>query len=171
MNITPQNSRNRPIWTTGTNQAEPGLSSPVYATLGPANARRKREAEASHHFQTEALHSGGSVGLHPHEILTDSLPATTLETTALRHLDITVLREGAGTTMKRLILITAALSALVAASAAVAHLKTGDVSQVSATLSATTPANVQTRTYTCDGQTIEITTGHYSGTATSTTPT
>ena len=38
--------------------------------------------------------------------------------------------------MKRLILITAALSALVAAGAAVAHLKTGDVTQVSATLSA-----------------------------------
>ena len=71
--------------------------------------------------------------------------------------------------MKRLILITAAISALVAASAAVAHLKTGDVSQVSATFSAATAANVQTRTVTCDGQTIEVTTGHYSGTATSTT--
>ena len=42
---------------------------------------------------------------------------------------------------------------------------------VSATLSATTPSNVQTRTYTCDGQTFEITTGRWSGTATSTTPT
>ena len=71
--------------------------------------------------------------------------------------------------MKRLILITAALSALVAAGAAVAHLNAGDVSQVSATLSVPTAANVQTRTVTCDGQTIEITTGHYSGTATSTT--
>ena len=71
--------------------------------------------------------------------------------------------------MKRLILITAALSALVAAGAAVAHLKSGDVSQVSATLSVPTAANVQTRTLTCDGQTIEITTGHYTGTATSTT--
>ena len=71
--------------------------------------------------------------------------------------------------MKRLILITAALSALVAASAAVAHLKTGDVTQVSATLSAATAANVKTRTLTCDGQTIEITLGHYTGTATSTT--
>jgi hypothetical protein len=71
--------------------------------------------------------------------------------------------------MKRLILLTAALSALVAASAAVAHLKAGDVTQVSATLSAATAANVQTRTLTCDGQTIEITTGHYSGSATSTT--
>jgi hypothetical protein len=57
----------------------------------------------------------------------------------------------------------------VAAGAAVAHLKTGDVTQVSATLSAATAANVQTRTLTCDGQTIEITLGHYSGTATSTT--
>src|SRR6187551_661661 len=71
--------------------------------------------------------------------------------------------------MKRLILITAALGALVAASAAVAHLRTGDVTQVSATLSAGTAANVQTRTLTCDGQTIEMTLGHYSGTATSTT--
>jgi len=71
--------------------------------------------------------------------------------------------------MKRLILITAALSALLAAGAAVAHLKAGDVSQVSATLSVPTAANVQTRTHTCDGQTIEITTGHYTGTATSTT--
>jgi hypothetical protein len=71
--------------------------------------------------------------------------------------------------MKRLILFTAALSALVAASAAVAHLRAGDVTQVSATLSAATAANVQTRTLTCDGQTIEITLGHYSGTATSTT--
>ena len=48
--------------------------------------------------------------------------------------------------MKRLILFTAALSALVATGAAVAHLKTGDVTQVSATLSAATAANVQTRT-------------------------
>jgi hypothetical protein len=71
--------------------------------------------------------------------------------------------------MKRLILITAVLSALVATGAAVAHLKTGDVTQVSATLSAPTAANVQTRTLTCDGQTIEITTGRYTGTATSTT--
>jgi hypothetical protein len=71
--------------------------------------------------------------------------------------------------MKRLILFAAALSALVAASAAVAHLRAGDVTQVSATLSAATAANVQTRTLTCDGQTIEITLGHYSGTATSTT--
>jgi hypothetical protein len=71
--------------------------------------------------------------------------------------------------MKRLILFTAALSVLVATGAAVAHLKTGDVTQVSATLSAATAANVQTRTVTCGGQTIEITLGHYSGTATSTT--
>jgi hypothetical protein len=70
--------------------------------------------------------------------------------------------------MKRLILITAALSALVVAGAAVANLRAGDVSQVSATLSVPTAANVQTRTLTCDGQTIEITTGHYTGTATST---
>ena len=36
--------------------------------------------------------------------------------------------------------------------------------------SATTPSNVQTRTYTCDGQTFEVTTGRWSGAATSTTP-
>ena len=71
--------------------------------------------------------------------------------------------------MKRFILIAAALSALVAASVAVAHLKAGDVSAVSATLSAPTTANVLTRTVTCDGQTIEVTTGRYTGTATSTT--
>jgi hypothetical protein len=71
--------------------------------------------------------------------------------------------------MKRFILITAALSALVVGGAAVANLRAGDVSQVSATLSVPTAANVQTRTLTCDGQTIEITTGHYTGTATSTT--
>ena len=72
--------------------------------------------------------------------------------------------------MKRFVLITAALGALVAAGAAVAHLRAADVSAVSATLTATTPSNVQTRTYTCDGQTFEVTTGRWSGTATSTTP-
>ena len=71
--------------------------------------------------------------------------------------------------MKRFVLITAALGALVATSAAVAHLRAADVSAASATLSATTPSNVQTRTYTCDGQTFEITTGRWSGAATSTT--
>ena len=71
--------------------------------------------------------------------------------------------------MKRFVLITAALSALVATGAAVAHLKAADVAAASATLSATTPSNVQTRTYTCDGQTFEITTGRWSGVATSTT--
>jgi len=70
--------------------------------------------------------------------------------------------------MKRFIL-TAALGALVVTGAAVAHLKSGDVTQVSATLSATTPVNVQTRTYTCDGQAFEVTTGRWTGTATSTT--
>ncbi len=71
--------------------------------------------------------------------------------------------------MKRFVLITAALGALVATGAAVAHLKAADVTAASATLSATTPSNVQTRTYTCDGQTFEITTGRWAGTATSTT--
>jgi hypothetical protein len=71
--------------------------------------------------------------------------------------------------MKRFILVGAAAVALVAASAAVATLRWGDAVQVSATLSATTAANVQTRTLTCAGQTIEITTGRYTGTAASST--
>ncbi len=72
--------------------------------------------------------------------------------------------------MKRFVLITSALVALVATGAAVAHLKATDVSAVSATLTATTPSNVRTQTYTCDGQTFEVTTGRWSGTSTSTTP-
>lgn len=72
--------------------------------------------------------------------------------------------------MKRLIVITAALTALVATGAAVAKLKSGDVTPAAATLSATTPANVQTRTYTCDGQVFEVTTGRWTGTAASATP-
>ena len=72
--------------------------------------------------------------------------------------------------MKRFVLITSALVALVAAGAAVANLRATDVSAVSATLTATTPSNVQTRTYTCEGQTFEVTTGRWSGTSTSTTP-
>jgi hypothetical protein len=71
--------------------------------------------------------------------------------------------------MKRLTLALAGLAVLVTASAAVAHLKAGDVSAVSATLSATTPANVQTRTYTCGDQTFEVTTGRWTGTAASST--
>ncbi len=71
---------------------------------------------------------------------------------------------------KRFTLVAAALSALVATGAAVAHWKTADLAAVSATLTATTPTNVKTSTYTCDGQTIEVTTGRWSGTATSTTP-
>jgi hypothetical protein len=72
--------------------------------------------------------------------------------------------------MKRFVLITSALVALVATGAAVAHLKATDVSAVSATLTATTPSNVRTQTYTCEGQTFEVTTGRWSGTSTSTTP-
>jgi hypothetical protein len=71
--------------------------------------------------------------------------------------------------MKRFVLITAALGALVATGAAVAHLKAADVAAASATLTATTPSNVQTRTYTCDAQTFEVTTGRWPGTATTTT--
>ena len=71
--------------------------------------------------------------------------------------------------MKRIALIAAALGTLVAAGAAVAHLKAADVSAAAATLTATTPSNVRTQTFTCDGQTFEVTTGKWTGTATSTT--
>ena len=71
--------------------------------------------------------------------------------------------------MKRLALITAALATLVTAGAAVAHLKTTDMNQVSATLTATTPSHVRTQTYTCAGQTIEVSSGRYAGTAASST--
>ena len=72
--------------------------------------------------------------------------------------------------MKRTIFVVAALAALVASSVAVAHLKSGNVTAVSATLSAPTTAHLSTRTLTCDGQTIEISTGRYTGTSVSTTP-
>ena len=71
--------------------------------------------------------------------------------------------------MKRIVLIAAALGALAATSAAVAHLRAADVTAVNAALTATTPSNVQTRTFTCDGQTFEVTTGRWAGTATSST--
>lgn len=72
--------------------------------------------------------------------------------------------------MKRLTWLgLVALAALVASSVAVAHLKAGNVSAASATFSAPTAAQLQTRTYTCDGQTIEVSNARYSGTATSTT--
>lgn len=68
------------------------------------------------------------------------------------------------------ILAVAALAALVVSSVAVANLKSGNVSAVSATLSAPTTAHLTTRTLTCDGQTIEISNGRYTGTSASTTP-
>lgn len=72
--------------------------------------------------------------------------------------------------MKRTLgVAVAAVTALALAGAAVAHLKAGDVTAASATFTAPTASHVQTRTYTCDSETIEITTGRYSGTATSTT--
>jgi hypothetical protein len=72
--------------------------------------------------------------------------------------------------MKRFAVIAAVLGALVATSVAVAKgWRTADVSAVSAALTATTPTNVRTTTQTCDGQTIEITKGRWSGTATSST--
>jgi hypothetical protein len=71
--------------------------------------------------------------------------------------------------MKRLLLLTFALTALVATGAAVAHLKSADVVTASATFTATTASHLQTRTVTCAGQKIEISTGRYAGTAASTT--
>jgi hypothetical protein len=71
--------------------------------------------------------------------------------------------------MKRLFLLTAALTALVAAGAAVANFKSADVSAASATFTATTASHLQTRTVTCAGQSLEISTGRYTGIAASTT--
>jgi hypothetical protein len=71
--------------------------------------------------------------------------------------------------MKRLILLTFALTALVASGAAVAHFKSADVSPAAGTFTATTVSHQQTRTVTCADQTLEITTGRYSGTAVSAT--
>jgi hypothetical protein len=72
--------------------------------------------------------------------------------------------------MKRFVVIAAVLSALVATSVAVAtSWRTANVSAVSATLTATTPTNVKTTTQTCGGQTIETTTGRWSGAAVSST--
>lgn len=72
--------------------------------------------------------------------------------------------------MKKALVVLAALAALVASSVAVAHLKSGNLSAVSATLSAPTTAHLTTRTLTCAGQTIEVSHGRYTGTSTSTTP-
>jgi hypothetical protein len=72
--------------------------------------------------------------------------------------------------MKKSIFVVTALAALVASGVAVANLKSGNVSAVSATLSAPTTVHLSTRTVTCDGQTIEVSTGRYTGTSTSTTP-
>ena len=72
--------------------------------------------------------------------------------------------------MRKSIFVVAALAALVASSVAVAHHRSGNVSAVSATLSAPTTVHLSTRTITCDGQTIEVSTGRYTGMSTSTTP-
>jgi hypothetical protein len=72
--------------------------------------------------------------------------------------------------MRKTILAVAALAALVASSVAVAHLKSGNVTAVSATLSAPTTAHLTTRTLTCNGQTIEVSQGRYTGASVSTTP-
>ena len=98
---------------------------------------------------------------NPHDFLTDSVACRCLTPCT---------RKTEGTSMRKSIFAAVALVALVASSVAVAHLKSGDVTAVSATLSATTPSNVQTRTYTCAGQTFEVTTGRWTGLSTSTTP-
>ncbi len=72
--------------------------------------------------------------------------------------------------MKRLALITAALATLVTAGAAVAHLKSTDVSQVNATFTATSVSQLRTQTLTCDGGQLEVSSARYTGTATSGTP-
>lgn len=72
--------------------------------------------------------------------------------------------------MKKTIFLVAALAALLASSVAVAKLKSGNVSPVTATLSAPTTTRLTTRTLTCEGQTIEISNGRYTGLSTSTTP-
>ncbi|HUQ23554.1 MAG TPA: hypothetical protein VM049_11135 [Gaiellaceae bacterium] len=71
--------------------------------------------------------------------------------------------------MRKTIFAIAALVALAASSVAVAHLKSANVSPVNATLSAPTTAHLTTRTVTCDGQTVEISNGRYTGTSASTT--
>jgi hypothetical protein len=71
--------------------------------------------------------------------------------------------------MKRVLALTIALTALVATGAAVAHLKSVDVNAASAAVNATTVARSETRTVTCQGQTMEITSARYTGTATSAT--
>ena len=72
--------------------------------------------------------------------------------------------------MKRIVWIVAALATLAVSGAAVAHLKSADVSAVSATFTAATASHLQTRSYTCAGDTIEVTSARYTGTAVSTTP-
>jgi hypothetical protein len=62
----------------------------------------------------------------------------------------------------------AVVAALAVTSVAVAKLKSADLTAASATFTAPTATHVQTRTYSCNGQTIEITTGRYTGTAAST---
>ena len=72
--------------------------------------------------------------------------------------------------MKKTFLAFAALAALGASSVAVAHLKSGDIGAVSATFSAPTTVHQTTRTLTCAGQTIEVSTGRYTGMSTSSIP-
>ena len=71
--------------------------------------------------------------------------------------------------MKRVLALTIALTALVGTGAAVAHLKSVDVAAASATLDATKVVRSETRTVTCQGQTMELTSARYTGTAASTT--
>ena len=72
--------------------------------------------------------------------------------------------------MKRVLALTIAVTALVGTGAAVAKLKSADVAAASASLSATTVTRSETRTITCAGQTLELTSARYTGNSTSTTP-
>jgi hypothetical protein len=71
--------------------------------------------------------------------------------------------------MKRFVALAIALTALVGTGAAVAHLKSVDVTPAASALTATTVVRSETRTVTCQGQTLEITSARYTGIATSAT--
>jgi hypothetical protein len=71
--------------------------------------------------------------------------------------------------MNRIVWVAAALATLAVSGAAVAHLRPAAVGTASATFTASTVSHLQTRSYTCAGDTIEITTARYTGTATSST--
>jgi hypothetical protein len=69
--------------------------------------------------------------------------------------------------MKRFVALAIALTALIGTGAAIATLKSVDVTAAGASLTATTVTRSETRTVTCQGQTLEITSARYTGNATS----